>query len=104
MPFPCPGDLSNPAIEPRSPSLQANSLLFEPPQKSVDATCNRIIAQAAELGIDCRGQRGGRETREEAAGGKVQDQPWRTDVIVKKKNNLLFVSLLRMLFSCFLFL
>ena len=72
MPFPCPGDLPNPAIEPRSPSLQANSFLSEPPQKSVDAACDRVIAQAAELGIDCRGQRGGRDTREEADGGKVQ--------------------------------
>lgn len=32
----------------------------------------RIIAQASELGVDCRGQRGSRETREEADRGKVQ--------------------------------
>jgi len=27
------GDLSNPGIEPGSPALQADSLLFEPPEK-----------------------------------------------------------------------
>ena len=31
--FPSPEDLPNPGIEPRSPSLQANSLLSEPPGK-----------------------------------------------------------------------
>ena len=31
--FPSPGDLSDPEIELRSPALQADSLLFEPPGK-----------------------------------------------------------------------
>ena len=31
LPFPTPGDLSDPGIEPRSPALQAGSLLSEPP-------------------------------------------------------------------------
>ena len=31
MPFPSPGDLSNPGIDPRSPALQADPLPFEPP-------------------------------------------------------------------------
>ena len=31
LPFLSPGDLPNPRIEPRSPALQAVSLLFEPP-------------------------------------------------------------------------
>ena len=31
--FPSPGDLSNPGIEPRSPTLQVDSLLAEPPGK-----------------------------------------------------------------------
>ena len=30
LPFPSLGDLYNPGIEPRSPTLQADSLLFEP--------------------------------------------------------------------------
>ena len=33
MPFPSPGDLPNPVIEPRSPALQADSLPSEPPVK-----------------------------------------------------------------------
>ena len=34
LPFPSPGDLPNPGIEPRSPALQADALLSEPPRKS----------------------------------------------------------------------
>ena len=33
LPFPSPGDLSNPGIKPGSPALQADSLLSEPPGK-----------------------------------------------------------------------
>ena len=33
MPFPSPGDLPNPGIEPRSPALQEDSLQSEPPGK-----------------------------------------------------------------------
>ena len=33
LPFPSPGDLPNPGIEPRSPALQADCLLSEPPGK-----------------------------------------------------------------------
>ena len=33
LPFPSPGDLPNPEIEPWSPALQADSLLPEPPGK-----------------------------------------------------------------------
>ena len=32
LPFPSPGDLPNPGIEPGSPVLQADSLLSEPPE------------------------------------------------------------------------
>ena len=31
--MPCPGDLPNPSVEPRSLALQADSLLSEPPGK-----------------------------------------------------------------------
>ena len=34
LPFPSPGDLPDPGIEPRSPALQVDSLLSEPPGKS----------------------------------------------------------------------
>ena len=33
LPFPSPGDLPDPGIEPRSPALQADTLLPEPPGK-----------------------------------------------------------------------
>ena len=33
LPFPPPGDLANPRIEPKSPALQADSFLSEPPGK-----------------------------------------------------------------------
>ena len=33
LPFPSPGDLPNPGIEPGSPALQADSLPSEPPGK-----------------------------------------------------------------------
>ena len=35
LPFPSPGDLPDPEIELRSPALQADSLLSEPPGKPV---------------------------------------------------------------------
>ena len=31
LPFPSPGDLHNPGVEPRSPALQADPLTSEPP-------------------------------------------------------------------------
>ena len=34
LPFPSPGDLPDPGIEPRSPALQADALPSEPPGKS----------------------------------------------------------------------
>ena len=36
LPFPSPGDLPNLGIKPRSPALQADSLLSEPPGKSLN--------------------------------------------------------------------
>ena len=33
LPFPAPGDLPNPGTEARSPALQVDSLLSEPPEK-----------------------------------------------------------------------
>ena len=35
LPFPPPGDLPNPGIEPGTPALQADSLLPEPPGKTI---------------------------------------------------------------------
>ena len=33
LPFPSPGDLPDPGIEPRSPALQADALTSEPPKE-----------------------------------------------------------------------
>ena len=35
LPFPSPGDLPDPGIEPRSPALQVDALISEPPGKQV---------------------------------------------------------------------
>ena len=46
LPFPSPGDLPNPGIEPRFPALQADSLPFEPPGKpkeGMDQHINKIL-------------------------------------------------------------
>ena len=38
LPFPSPGDLPDPGIEPRYPALQANSLPSEPPGKPIEGS------------------------------------------------------------------
>ena len=35
LPFPSPGDLPNPVIEPRSPTLQADALTSAPPESEI---------------------------------------------------------------------
>ena len=37
LPFPSPGILANPRIEPRSPALQADTLPSEPPREAIAA-------------------------------------------------------------------
>ena len=38
LPFPSPGDLPDPGIEPRSPALEADALTSEPPGKQTVKT------------------------------------------------------------------
>ena len=40
LPFPSPGDLPDPGIEPGSPTLEADTLTSEPPEK----ICKRLIS------------------------------------------------------------
>ena len=40
LPFPSPGDLPSPGIEPRSPAMQADYLLSEPPGKPANFNTN----------------------------------------------------------------
>ena len=42
LPFPSPGALSDPGIEPRTPALQADSLPSEPPEKLRKAATQRM--------------------------------------------------------------
>ena len=42
LPFPSPGDLPDPGIEPRSPALQADSLPTEPPGKPCEPYCTLL--------------------------------------------------------------
>ena len=44
LPFPIPGDVPNPGIKPRSPALQADSLLSEPPGKPTFELQGKVIA------------------------------------------------------------
>ena len=48
LPFPSPGDLLNPGIEPGSPALQADALLSEPPGKPINSvqslSCVQLFA------------------------------------------------------------
>ena len=41
LPFPSPGDLPDPGIEPGSPALQADSLPSEPPKLAAPVLCYR---------------------------------------------------------------
>ena len=42
LPFPSPGDLPDPGIEPRSPALEADALTSEPPGKHLVGAQNYI--------------------------------------------------------------
>ena len=44
LPFPSPGDLPDPGIEPESPALQADSLLSEPLGKYIEHAQQILIA------------------------------------------------------------
>ena len=43
LPFPSPEDLTNPGFDPRSSSLQADSLLSEPPGKSRETEFHKFV-------------------------------------------------------------
>ena len=52
LPFPSPGDLPDPGIEPRSPALQADALPSEPPRKpSLGIPSQSTIASPRENSI-----------------------------------------------------
>ena len=49
LPFPSPGDLPDPGIEPRSPALQADALPSEPPGKAnlyvIDCSASELLLE-----------------------------------------------------------
>ena len=49
LPFPSPGDLPDPGIEPRSPRLQADALTSEPPGKQILAVIPHVVQYQAIL-------------------------------------------------------
>ena len=52
LPFPSPGDLPNPGIEPRSPALQTDALPSEPPGKpcrGCDCVIDGLIVPASSI-------------------------------------------------------
>ena len=56
LPFPSLGDLPDPGIEPRSPTLQADALTSEPPGKIIDTRdASKVAAAAAAKSLQsCR--------------------------------------------------
>ena len=49
LPFPSPGDLPNPGIEPKSPVLQADSLPSEPPYLLVWAETQDTLSEESRV-------------------------------------------------------
>ena len=50
-----PGDFPDPGIEPRSPALQADTLLSEPPGKPNAGTCIDAILEAQDFLLEPEG-------------------------------------------------
>ena len=70
LPFPSPGDLPHPGMEPRSPALKADALPSEPPGKShVYNSHSRIRKQASLAFTRYRGGAEGRRKRKVLTGG-----------------------------------
>ena len=48
LPFPSPGDLPDPGIEPGSPALEADTLTSEPPGKPKNSAIKMVYANITE--------------------------------------------------------
>ena len=51
LPFPSPGDLPDPGIEPGSPALEADALTSEPPGKPSIGDCNAKVGSQETPGV-----------------------------------------------------
>ena len=49
MPFPSPGGLPDPGVEPRSPALEADALTSEPPGKAIALTKQTFVDKVMSL-------------------------------------------------------
>ena len=68
LPFPSPGDLPNPGIEPRSPTLEADALTSEPPGKPKLLEWVAIFWDRNQIRISCiAGEPPGKPLRESNA-------------------------------------
>ena len=52
LPFPSPGDLCNPGIEPRSPALQADALTSEPPRTTEGGLKKGKMSSSISISFD----------------------------------------------------
>ena len=59
LPFPSPGDLPNPGIEPGSPAFQADALTSEPPGKPSVRGDTYFLRENPLISEDCLGRGGG---------------------------------------------
>ena len=65
LPFPSPGDLPNPGIEPRYSTLQADSLSSEPPGRpKIGRTCAKAPSVKVSVSSGNRVNLGERQTEE----------------------------------------
>ena len=55
--FPAPGDLPKPGIEPRSPTLQVDSLTSEPPGKPIVCQCTNFRYGLTATQLPCEALR-----------------------------------------------
>ena len=75
MPFPSPGDLPDPGIEPRSPTLQADALTSAPPGKPLNTRIQSLRKPPIETQnfriqvLTSKISKGGKEARLKEAGG-----------------------------------
>ena len=79
LPFPSPDDLPHLGLEPRSPTLQVDSLPPEPPGKPCTTTCERVRALSLLTGalgsgycVPAPAQSRGTQAPASAEGGKLR--------------------------------
>ena len=88
LPFPSPGDLPNPGVEPRSPTLQADALTSAPPGKPLNIRIQSLRKPPSDTGLQIQVlttkiSKGGKEPRlkeEGGGGGRGADRGGLTDI------------------------